>query len=308
MDRFPLTIIGDISVDLVMGPVSHWPAVGTETIMDRSELRAGGSGGNTAFALRSLGASCRLVARHGDDPLGKWLAAQFTGINTALAPIPDTATSLSVGVIDTSGERTFFTTRGHLEQCEWQHLRGHVDSAPPSRAIAILTGTFLLPRVREVYKTALEQLRSYGYTIAIDTGWPSGGWTPELREQAMQWLERCDHILLNEAEITALAQDGNLKSAMRKLSDALPAHTTLVAKIGARGAMALRDGLFYSHGAAAATVFDTIGAGDAFNAGYLEAHLRSDDVTEALRAGCSTATAIISHFPRQHIRPPEFRL
>jgi|KBSSwiStaDraftv2_1062776.scaffolds.fasta_scaffold95644_2 hypothetical protein len=55
-------------------------------------------------------------------------------------------------------------------------------------------------------------------------------------------------------------------------------------------------------------VFDTIGAGDPFNAGYLQAHPRSDDITESLRAGCVTATATISHCPRQYIRPPELSL
>jgi hypothetical protein len=42
-DAHRLTIIGDIGVDLVLGPLSGWPRVGTETIMERSELRAGAS-------------------------------------------------------------------------------------------------------------------------------------------------------------------------------------------------------------------------------------------------------------------------
>ena len=33
-----LTVIGDVGVDVVLGPIDRWPAVGTETVMERSEL------------------------------------------------------------------------------------------------------------------------------------------------------------------------------------------------------------------------------------------------------------------------------
>ena len=38
-----LVIVGDVGVDLVLGPISGWPRVGTETVVERNELRAGGS-------------------------------------------------------------------------------------------------------------------------------------------------------------------------------------------------------------------------------------------------------------------------
>jgi ribokinase len=39
-DRHRLTLIGDVGVDFVLGPVSGWPRIGTETLVERSELRA----------------------------------------------------------------------------------------------------------------------------------------------------------------------------------------------------------------------------------------------------------------------------
>ena len=50
-----LTIIGDVCVDLTMGPIGDWPDIGTETVMDESETRPGGSGGNSALAMQYLG-------------------------------------------------------------------------------------------------------------------------------------------------------------------------------------------------------------------------------------------------------------
>jgi len=35
-----ITVIGDISVDLVMGPIDRWPDVGTETLMAQAQVMA----------------------------------------------------------------------------------------------------------------------------------------------------------------------------------------------------------------------------------------------------------------------------
>ena len=66
-----LTIIGDIGVDLVLGPISAWPQPGTETLMERNEMRAGGSAGNAALAVSYLGGHSRLLSVVGNDDLGK---------------------------------------------------------------------------------------------------------------------------------------------------------------------------------------------------------------------------------------------
>jgi len=40
-DQPQFSIIGDVSVDLVLGTLSRWPEIGTEQLLPRSELRAG---------------------------------------------------------------------------------------------------------------------------------------------------------------------------------------------------------------------------------------------------------------------------
>jgi ribokinase len=50
-----------------------------------------------------------------------------------------------------------------------------------------------------------------------------------------------------------------------------------------------------------ATIFDPIGAGDSFNAGYLLARLNGADLATAVASGCQAASAIISRFPRRTI-------
>src|SRR5687767_515742 len=146
----PLTIIGDVGVDIVLGPIDHWPAVGTEALMDRSELRAGGSAANAALAASYLGAPCRLLTSVGNDGLGTWLAEQFRGLDVSLQ-VCDSATSVSVGIIHSCGERTFLTTRGHLEVFAYEHVRPFVPRAKHPNSIALLSGVFLTPKLRRNY-------------------------------------------------------------------------------------------------------------------------------------------------------------
>ncbi len=76
---------------------------------------------------------------------------------------------------------------------------------------------------------------------------------------------------------------------------------TLVVKVGARGAIGIQGGRRFDCAAPSADIFDTIGAGDSFNAGYLLARLNGCGLSEALAAGCNTASSIIARFPRRAI-------
>jgi sugar/nucleoside kinase (ribokinase family) len=299
-----LTIIGDVGVDIVLGPIDHWPAVGTEMLMDRSELRPGGSAANAALAAHYLGAPCRLLSLVGNDGLGTWLAEQFRDFNTSL-PVCDSATSISVGIVHSCGERTFLTTRGHLEAFAYEHVRPFVPRARHRDSIALMSGVFLTPKLRHNYSRLLDEIAALGYQIALDTGWPSGNWDDELREQAFGWVAKCDHVLLNEMEVASLGNSTDFHTALVNVSRALKPGASLIVKNGAKGATGFQSGATMRVDAVPSAVFDTIGAGDSFNAGYLLARLEGSDLTSALEAGCRAAAAVITRFPRRLIKPGE---
>lgn len=299
-----LTIIGDVGVDVVLGPIERWPAVGTETLMDHSELRPGGSAGNAALAASYLGAGCRLLSMVGNDSLGTWLAEQFRELNPSL-PTCELATSVSVGIIHACGERTFLTTRGHLEALDYEHVRPFLGRPRRTHAIVLLTGVFLTPKLRARYARLIEEIAALGYEIALDTGWPSGNWNDELREEMFDWVARCDHVLLNEIEVASLGNDPDLRVALDNVSRRLKRGASLIVKNGAKGAIGFQGGTTVDVDAVAAAVFDTIGAGDAFNAGYLLARLDGSALAPAIASGCKAAAAIISRFPRRSIQPGE---
>ena len=292
-----MTLIGDIGIDLVMGPLVHWPEPGTETLLPQSEMRAGGSAGNAALAFRYMGAPVRLYSAIGNDALGEWLRTQFNGIELKLALI-EAPTSVSVGLLHTGGERNFFTTTGHLALQEGVSVSRAL-SPVVDGAIVLLTGVFLTPELRSHYVPLLQHLRVLGYTIALDTGWPPEGWTSAVISEVQSWLSFVDHLLLNDLEITRLTQTDDLPAAMRCLSGWMRPDACLIAKIGRAGAIGWNEEQkAHALPPSVGDIFDTVGAGDAFNAGYLYACANGAGLTEALNSGCRTAANIIAHFPR----------
>ncbi|MBV8379935.1 MAG: carbohydrate kinase family protein [Paucibacter sp.] len=311
MDRahpsFPppsITVIGDIGVDHVMGLVTDWPRVGTETLMDRAELRAGGSGGNAALALRHLGVGARLVSAVGDDDFGAWLARQFNGLDCAFerCALP---TTVSIGVMHDCGERSFLTTRGHLEAMSVDHVRASLKPAAAPRALALLSGPFLLRELRPHYPALIAELGRLGHEVALDTGWPAEGWSDALRAEVRAWIAAVDHLLINELEAQSLTRLDDVDAAFAALQTWLKPGATLVMKTGPRGAVGAQAGRVERVPSASAAIFDTIGAGDAFNAGYLAARARGDALPAALATGCRAAVAILTRFPRHGIQPGE---
>ena len=295
-----LTIIGDIGVDLVLGPLSSWPQAGTETLMERSELRAGGSAGNAALAASYLGKHSRLLSVVGNDDLGNWLRDQFRGLGASL-DVCDAPTTLSVGLIHSWGERTFFTTRGHLEQLSYEQVRQRLLPAADSNSMALLSGVFLTPNLRAQYPRLIAELNSLGYQVALDTNWPPQNWSPALRAEVGTWISKCRHVLLNELEVAHLGDSSDLSVALERLTPWLAPGATLVVKAGAKGAIGVQGGRRVDCAAPSVAIFDTIGAGDSFNAGYLLARIEGAGLADALAAGCNSASNIIARFPRRSI-------
>ncbi|WP_431264980.1 carbohydrate kinase family protein [Roseateles chitinivorans] len=297
----PLSIVGDVGVDLVLGSLTEWPQLGTELLMPRSELRPGGSGANAALAARHIGHRAHLISAVGNDHFGQWLAEQFAGIETSLE-ICDIETTVSVGLMHTCGERNFFTTQGHLQRVSAEHVLAHLlpTDAP---AIALFTAPFLLTDLRPRYAALMAEAGRRGYRVALDTGWPPEGWD---RAEVMSWLPHCDHLLINELEAQSIAGTDDLDNALTLIGGAMKPDASLIVKVGARGALGIEGGRRVERITEPAEIFDTIGAGDAFNAGYLAARLRGGDLAEGLAAGCRTAGAILPRFPRKTIRAGEF--
>lgn len=292
-------VIGNVNVDLVMGPQAPWPQPGTEVLLPDSEWRVGGAAGNVALALQAIGADHRLVASRGADVLGQWLADAFAPGSAGWA-VSTAPTTVSVGITHPDGERTFFTSAGHLGTFGFGDVMAQVPPRAGSGDIAILVGLFVLPALAADVGRLVAELSARGFAVALDTGWPDPGWTPAIRQSVEALLPACDHLMLNEIETLGLAGTADLDAAASALLARLPATARLVVKRGPAGAWAAARMGKVAVPAPPVTVVDTIGAGDVFNAGYLAATLAGAGLEAAVRAGVRLASAAIATRPRRY--------
>lgn len=294
-----LYVVGNINVDLIMSTLQHWPQKGTEAMLEHSDLRPGGSAGNTALALKALQTPCQLVANQGNDYFAPWLAGFFAE-SAPHWPVCDCETSLTFGVTHPDNERTFFSNQGHIVRLNMQDVLQQLPALASNGDIVLLCGTFLCTALLAEYPALLRTLKQRGYHVAVDSGWPPQGWTPDLRAQTVGWLAWCDTLLLNEVETLGLADARELNEAAQWLLERLPSQAVCVVKCGEDGARLWSAQQQIHCAADRIEVVDTIGAGDSFNAGYLTAQLYGFPAATALRWGICTASFAIGSSPRHY--------
>ncbi|ACO48131.1 carbohydrate kinase family protein [Deinococcus deserti] len=293
-----LLVIGGVNIDLLVGPQAPWPTPGTEVILDHSDLRVGGGGGNTALALEALSVPSVLVGGYGNDAFGPWLREKFTGVlcdwHQSASP-----TGLCVGITHPDGDRTFFTHMGHLGDDPPERVYRALDRAGPG-STALFTAGFLMALWLPEYDQLLSYARARGVRVALDTGWPPPGWTPEVRAMVRSWLGKTDLLLINELEATALAETDDVYAAGMVLLEQLAQDATLIIKRGPWGAAAWVGSQQVEVSAPQVQVVDTIGAGDTFNAAFLAAQYDGRSLQNSMAAAVAYASHSISTQPRTY--------
>lgn len=296
----PLAVVGNVNVDLIMGPVHPWPVPGTEIMVEHSDLRLGGAAGNVALAWRALGRAYQIASNTGKDHFGDWLRRGFAP-DSDRWPISDTGTTISVGLTHQDSERTFFTSRGHLEKLTWPQVRSMIDWPRLAGGQILVCGTFVCDALVQDYDDLLAYAHAHGVRVALDTGWPTNGWTAETLRRVRGWLTQCDCLLLNEAETRELSGGCLPDEAPASLLPLMPSGAVVVVKCGAGGAIAQAEGgPLIRIAAPVVTAIDTIGAGDIFNAAFLAAWSDGLHLATCLEWGVASASRAVSTAPRQY--------
>ena len=136
---------------------------------------------------------------------------------------------------------------------------------------------FALPFGREIASQLLPVLRDSGCTTSLDVGFHPN-WL-----QDMSNLEICravDYFFPNEREAALICAGAGMDylTFARQQGISRP-----VVKRGQSGAAILVSGLLYESPAPSIAVVDTTGAGDVFDAGFIDAHLDAASPQDCLR-------------------------
>jgi sugar/nucleoside kinase (ribokinase family) len=296
----PLATVGNVNVDLILGPLSPWPVPGSEVLCPDSDLRVGGAAGNVALTWRAWNLPFQCASSTGDDHFGDWLRAGF-GSTADHWSRTSGSTTISVGVTHPDAERTFLTTVGHLPEFSWSDVERQLDWDALRGGTIILCGSFLTERLSADYGRLFDRAAQEQIAIALDTGWPIHGWNEETRARALHWVARSQIVLLNEIEATSLTATATPEAALESLARHQPKSGISVVKLGPKGAIARQHAKTIRAIAPQVGVKDTIGAGDVFNAAFIASLSQCTPLAQALDHAVATASLAVSTNPRCYI-------
>ena len=255
--------VGDLMVDVTASGKGHSARISTVP---------GGSALNAATWAAELGADATAVGRIGEDAAGRLLLSELAlrGVRAEVSVDPEASTG-TVLVVD-----------GEIRADRGANARFAAEHLPGLEADAVLVSGHLPPA-----------------TVAAALAQASAPW-----------------VALDAARLTSIPQEAsvvlaNEAAALRLTGEPAEAAAHVLARgrclacvtLGARGAVAVRDGRVERASPETNAPEDAFGAGDAFAAALLVALARGDRLEDALAAACRCgADAAAGHMPSSDLR------
>jgi sugar/nucleoside kinase (ribokinase family) len=255
---------------------------------------SGGSAGNTAAGIASLGGRAAFIGKVADDTLGKFYRHDMhaAGVHFATAPLYGGApTARSMILITPDGERTMNTYLGACHALGPEDIDGSVVAAA---AITYLEGYLWdPPEAKKAFLRAAAIAHAADRQVALTLSDPVC--VDRFRTEFLDLMRSgtVDIVFANDSELRSLYMTATLESAVAALQeDSRLAAVTL----GGDGALVVsREGIARVAATPVETLADLTGAGDMFAAGFLFGLARGMPLGDAARLGTVAAAEVISH-------------
>lgn len=259
-------------------------------VSDLPVKAAGGSAGNTTFALGQMGIRCAFMGKLGQDENGEYYQTLFRELGGDISRFKTDssgATACCISFVTPDSERTMRTDLGaamrfspadlspaDFEGCGHVHVEGY------------------LLFNRELLMAVLKSAKSAGSRVSLDLG------SFEVVEAAKDILPEIlehyvDLVFANEEEAEVFCGDSDPKKGLMALGELCE---IAAVKIGRDGAW-LKDGRGSVHVPAFLTdkAIDTTGAGDFWAAGFLYGHLRGHSLAVCGRIGALLGKHVVQY-------------
>lgn len=267
-----------VTVGETMGLVRATAIGSLEHVSDLA-LHVGGAESNVAIGVVRLGGRATWIGRVGDDSLGRRILRELRGEQVDVGAIVDggARTGLMLKETPTAGTtRVLYYRAGSAGS---RLSSGDLD-AETIRTADLLHVTGITLALSESAAAAVHDAvgiaRSAGVTVSFDVNHRASLWADRDAAEAYRELARqADIVFAGDGEAELLVGSGEPAELAEGIA-ALGA-TQAVVKLGERGCIASIDGSVFSAPAEQITVVDSVGAGDAFVAGYVTALLDGAD-------------------------------
>ncbi len=257
---------------------------------DRFDRYVAGAESNTAIGLVRLGHSAGWISRVGADEFGACIRSNIRGEGVETTHVVED---------DSAPTAVFFKERRRPDDTRVYYYRSGSaasrlmpEDLPESyiQESDYLHVTGITPALssscRETVHRAVDIARQGGTRISFDPNLRRKLWSEgEAREELTRIIPGVDILLAGDEEARLLTGASDVAEAARTLKDMGP--DQVIIKRGKQGATAIYGEEYdeLHQPASEVNVVEEIGAGDAFNAGYLSGCLRGWSVKDSLHLG-----------------------
>lgn len=279
-----LLVVGELNIDLILNDIGGFPEIGTEIVAGNMNFTLGSSSAILASNISTLGVETFFCGMVGDDDFGTYILHQLEDkmVNTQY-------------IIKSSREKTGITVVMNYEQD-----RANVTYCGAMDLLTIeeipwldidkfdhlhLSNYFLQKGIKDDIIEIFKKAKSAGLSTSLDLQWdPENKWDFDYKA----CLPYVDIFFPNEAELIALTKETNIEAALEILK---PYINIIALKRGNKGSRAFSSQKDITEKPFLNKEFrDAIGAGDSFNAGFLEKYLEGAALEECLKNGNLTGS------------------
>jgi 5-dehydro-2-deoxygluconokinase len=308
--KLDLVCIGRTCVDL------YGEQIGAPLELVQSfQMYVGGSASNICIGAARLGLRTAMIARVGDDPLGRFVRTTFVEEKVDATAVRFDAErltgliTLAIRECDSFPRVFYYENSADLALSESDIVVELVGSA----GVLLVTGThFSRPNLDEASRKAIRIAKQNGRRVAFDIDYRPVLWglTQHARGQQMfaqservsrhlqSILNDCDLVVGTDEELCIAGGSDDVRQSLETIRSLTAA--AIVRKRGAQGSMVYPQEIppELDAGISATSfpveVFNSTGAGDAFLAGFLLGWIRHEDWETCCRWGNACGAMVVS--------------
>lgn len=292
-------IVGDADVDIIV----HFPKIldpeKKSVKFDTPVMQGGGTAANTAVALSKLGIPTSFLGTIGEDAYGGYILDDFKNLDIDISQVIVDRQLNTVGVfafIDETGER-YLWGWPRVDQAFKELDCGKVDFSKVTEASWVHTSGMAMVYDSSARSTIINILK-----VAFEAGIPTsldlnlradgGDLDPCYRDAILEAIQYCRYVLGSaDEEFAYLAPCSSGIESAKKL---VTPNRSVVARMGKEGCVGISETQIYREDIFSFDVVDTVGAGDVFNAGFIDAIIRGGSLRDGLIRGNAVSGFAVS--------------
>ena len=294
MKKFDIVSFGGCYLDINASRL----AFDSSGIPTETELRGasydclpGGSGINFARTLKGLNRSCLFMGMRGDDTIGALVEALCAreGLRTVLMTVKGSYTNIGLNMVGEDDGHVVFSIGSANQALDAGHLMPQLADHLNDETYLYMGTLYKLDRLATDFSAVIELGREKGSTIVVDHGRVSPTTSEERTMQIRSAVLLADYYLPSRAEFLKTWEVESIEQGL-KLLERKAKDLVVVVKDGSRGAHYLENGRMRTIAPPEIRGAHTItGAGDAFNAGFLDALWDGESLPAAITRACEVA-------------------